>query len=141
MKATELIVGDYIMFNGSPYIIEEISAKGWIHILHIKNKARVALSSDYILDFIEGIPLTLEILEKNGFICTQCDDEEIGTYESWSFQSDFITITCEPTLCMLDVFNGNLVKEIKFYTEESTLFVHELQHALKLCEISKEIIL
>lgn len=133
LQPKDFMIGDWVLVDGKPEQLTGVDRE-YIHLEG--NVSTILLEGE-----VEPIPLTPEILEKNGFICTQCDDEEIGTYESWSFQSDFIAITCEPTLCMLDVFNGHLVKEIKFYTEESTFFVHELQHALKLCQISKEIIL
>lgn len=129
MKATELMVGDYIMFDGSPYIIEEISAKGWIHILDIKNKARVALSSDYILDFIEGIPLTPERLEKIGFV-------KSDVFIEWKYEGNDVKL-----YMLWKTFPYIEIRSEDSYLSFSCEYVHELQHALKLCNISREIIL
>ena len=67
MKENELMIGDYVQLNGSPYVIEEISKKGWVHMTDPVHNLRVQMSTDYILDFIEGVPLTVEILKSNGF--------------------------------------------------------------------------
>ena len=129
MKANELMVGDYIKFDGSPYIVEEISAKGWVHILDIKSKARVALSSDYILDFIEGIPITTEILEKNGF------EEYDDMHFRWEYcegiyiNADFIAE--EPSV---------IINNRSYFCYPQCFYVHQLQQALRLCRINKEIV-
>lgn len=67
MKPTDLQTGDFIKYLGNVYIVEEISAKGWVHLIYPKTKARLNLASDYIINLLEPIPLTAEILEKLGF--------------------------------------------------------------------------
>lgn len=129
MKAGELMVGDYIMFDGSPYIIEEISGKGWIHILHINNKARVALSSDYILDFIVGVPLTTEILEKNEF--------EIINEDVYKIAGDLFILTYEPFYSLCNSFDIGYGNEYNYIT--TIKYVHELQNILKIVGVKKEI--
>ena len=64
MKATELMVGDCVKYKGHNYIVEEISAKGWIHLIHPEAKVRVNMASDYIIDLLEPIPLTPEFFER-----------------------------------------------------------------------------
>lgn len=134
MKAKELMVGDYVMFDDSPCIIEEISAKGWIHILDVGNKTRVSLTSDYILGIIEPIPLTPEILVKNGL-----ETEEDGRIFGECFDEDDsrdLEITFDDkTGVIWWSYNWDEYRIIKLS------YVHELQHALRLCGIEKEIIL
>lgn len=121
MKAEELMIGDYIMFNKNIYIIEEISKKGWVHLIHNDgSECRVELSSDYILDGITPIPLTAEILEKNGF------NETFWGGEWTNNKVDFILIEHNDGF---RVTNTNIVLS----------GVHQLQHALRLCGIEKEI--
>lgn len=67
MEAKKLMIGDYVKYQEHIYIIEEISAKGWVHLIYPKIKARLILSSDYIINLLEPIPLTAEILKRNGF--------------------------------------------------------------------------
>ena len=77
------------------------------------------------LAYIEPIPLTEEILENNGF-----------TKHAYGYSYDMIKLhgnltendTVYFTLCICE-------KYIK------VIYVHELQHALRLCGIEKEIVL
>ena len=133
LSINELSVGDYILFNGSPYIVEEISAKGWIHILDPDTKAKVSMSSDYILGFIEGVPLTSEILEKNGFEWDSYHNKLIivcgSAHICWGFYKNCLSIS--------DWSNDgdNQISSIR------CVYVHELQHILHHCGIDKEIII
>lgn len=58
MKPTELRIGDYVKYQGHIYIIEEISAKGWVHLIYPETKTRVNMASDYIIDLLEPISLS-----------------------------------------------------------------------------------
>ena len=136
MKAEELMIGDYVQLNGSPYVIEEISKKGWVHMTDPVHNLRVQMSTDYILDFIEGIPLTSEILEVNGWErhpLMKYNDEfrilddyyELNIHEfndgTWNVQYDCIEMGGIP-MCSMNI-----------------CYVHELQHLLRLLKIEKTI--
>ena len=89
---------------------------------------------DVLEDFnIKGIPLTPEILEKNGFVKVE------------NTQTSTIIYSFRDTLFRIGVFDFNHVTIDSYYTDSSCdVFissVHELQHALRLCGINKEIIL
>lgn len=135
MKASDLQIGDYIKFNGDIYIIEELSAKGWVHLIN-KDKIRLSLPSDYILDYIEPIPLTQKILERNGFKESKYGemilDEELDTSEIYLVFEIYLVLepNYDDTYYWWKV-NNELITKIKS--------VHELQHALRLCGINKEI--
>jgi hypothetical protein len=74
----------------------------------------------------EPIPLTTEILEKNGFYnSVLIDDYKIADGVHYNIDSKQI----------LFGFEYGTVLEI------DCCYVHELQHALKLCKIKKEIVL
>ena len=121
MKPEELMIGDYIMFSKDIYIIEEISKKGWAHIIYNDgSECRVALSSDYILDDITPIPLTPEILKQNGFKeCTNGD---------WTNDNvDFILYRRKDGIFRIQNTNMTLP------------YVSSFQHALRLCGINKKI--
>lgn len=86
-------------------------------------------SVDVFIEDVEGIPLTPQILEKNGFgkLVTYgtekwvCDNFRLNVYDSrgtWRFCADTNR-------------NENSVIYIRF--------IHQLQHALRLCGIEKEI--
>ena len=129
MEINDLMVSDYVELNGSICVVDEISQKGWIHLSYIEDDVRVPTSSDYILDFIKDIPVTDEILEKNGFWYEQnvgwvldCDGHEV-IYDSW-----------DHTLRIN--YNRKTILDLEFFGQMS---VRELQHALRLCEVGKEI--
>lgn len=88
------------------------------------------------------IPLTKEILEKIGLVCTQkADEDEMGAaYECWSFRDGLLSIEFEPEVVMLEVHNGgengDAVRTITYYTDNDIMYLHELQHALRLCGIT-----
>lgn len=128
MKPEELMIGDYVMFNKDVYKIEEISKKGWAHIIYNDgSECRVALSSDYILDDITPIPLTPEILEKNGFEL-QRDKSELGILDTYWLGSK------------LGAFRIHRLNNGDYqFGLAKIMNVHELQHALRLCGIDKEI--
>ena len=134
MKAEELMLGDYIMFNKNIYIIEEISKKGWVHLIYNDgSKCRVALSNDYILDEITPIPITAEILENNGFGYKEEDDYLTHYYlgDGWYLDNPDLHIgTYNEGVYWLN-YCDNAIYGIKY--------IHQLQHALRLCRIEKEI--
>lgn len=122
MKANELMIGDYVMVAPSKMPIK-------IAAVHHKKVAYHACTSRFEwvrMSLLEPIPLTKEILEKNGLVF-DCDT---GLFE-------------EDTNYRLEISieNGNIHWSIN-YDEYHILrlkYVHELQHALKLCGIDKEI--
>ena len=133
MKANELMIGDYIMLYEDIYIIEEISSKGWAHIIYNDgSKCRVPLSTDYILGELTPIPLTPEILEKNGFVKQ--------AYDGWLISENNGRGLIE---YRTDYFDGllriNYAEEPFSKLTIKVKYFHELQHALRLCGINKVI--
>lgn len=97
-------------------------------------KCGITLAESHLL---KGIPLTPEILEKNGFENDFYHDESVADYhfvrlEGYSYREDFILVTwCNGELNVVN----DLIGEVKIHCEN----IHELQHALRLCGIDKEI--
>ncbi len=120
MKANDLMIGDWVM-------VAECVADA--HFIDYPDKIEsirdglVGLESDgleTIIERIAPIPLTAEILEKNGFV-KQWN-------ESWKLNNSNL---------LIDEDNG-------LYVGISMLslrldYVHELQHVLRFCGIDKEI--
>lgn len=130
MKAEELMIGDWVIRGNiiqEPMRITDICAS--------KNNVYLDLSGIPVLEKIskiQPIPITPEILEKNEIeadpvvysvyrhedFSIAYDIDENGKYY-WAF-------------CMVNYYNeANICIH----------YVHELQHALKLCKIDKEIVL
>lgn len=122
LKATDLMVGDWIMFNDKP-----CQVKG----LHSDDSAfLVGYKSPYFLIDAEPIPLTPEILEKNEFEKNISNTRmRLDTYE--------YTLIYDITDRLFTIFNeiyGTIL------VQKSIVNVHELQHILRLCKIDKEIV-
>lgn len=118
----ELMIDDWVMYNPNVFIEDEYeSVKEWFPV-------RINSGEDIDLA-IEGcytpIPLTTDILEKNGFR-KELDDD--GVHFSYTLITDGISFSLKYAL---SVFQWLGPLDFKY--------VHELQHALKLCEIKKEI--
>lgn len=106
MKAEELMIGDWVNIHGD----------NWRATL-----ATLQLAWDKP-GTIKPIPLTAEILEKNGFIRINADvtTYKLTKYLYWTPRGLEHELS-EIPICLLN-------------------YVHELQHALKLCGIDKEIV-
>lgn len=117
MKSTDLMIGDWVYRPDCYSKVKEIRENGIIGLDHLRG----------IISFeeLKPIPLTPEILEKNGFVY----DSEDKLFED-----------IYPRISMLYsqyrlVENGGIN-----YGEMSEIkYVHQLQHALRLCGIDKEI--
>lgn len=119
MKPNELMIGDWVAnpINEKP-----------MRVMSLTRDIELGLSGFY--DNVTPIPITAEILERNGFVKNKYGemilDEELGTSE--------IYLVLEPTYDEEYYWwrvNNELITKIKS--------VHELQHILRLCNIDKEI--
>ena len=131
MKTNELMLSDWVFAYGHPRQVEIIYGE--------------RIQADCI-ELSEGefepIPLTPEILEKNGFKIYEQDFTSNIVYEFGSL--DYMEF--EEFHKYFDI--GSKITYEHFGREITYIhplmriyFVHELQHALRLCEINKEIIL
>ena len=129
MKATELMIGD------------------WVLTIMNKPVQVVGLTTDciettekegfFFEDYYDPIPLTPEILEKNGF--TKMDGFT-NAYQWWNKNKAH---SIELFFYFGGDIGGILKINIEYYNKIDMRvdYVHELQHALKLCKINKEIVL
>ena len=146
MKANELsckdiMVGDWVV----PYVFDSKLEPSKIVGIHYNSYP----GRDYVdwvdceswdelsLNDIEPIPLTPEILEKNGFRIIFESELHVSYFqdiERFHTEVDVDKIGIYQKLSMLDgLGNGVTIVECKY--------VHQLQHALRLCGITREIIL
>lgn len=121
MKANDLMIGDWVNLYDSPIKIN-IDDLGVIERDETYDKGV----------HCEPIPLTEEILEKNGFKKVEKDLFHLG-------QSSIGVDT------WLGIDNNVIYVDALYHDGEIAFckceYVHELQHALKMCGIDKEIIL
>lgn len=113
MKAEELMIGDWVYIKDHPTIAQPMQVK----------KEHFVRS---LVEF-EPIPITSEILEKNGW------KEDGFYYRSEEFNGH--------------IQLGKLFEHASIVTQDCRInlppyrmkYVHEFQHALKMCGIEKEI--
>ena len=137
MKADELMPGDWVRVNHDGLCIrknsivevrgidadDKLAEKGLIGSVHCRPLDDDQFEGGIWCEHLEPIPLTPEILEKNGFISGDFYAELL--YKDWQIMSD-----CEHLAARCrDGWNFDIPCQ----------FVHELQHALRLCGIEKEI--
>jgi len=123
MKETDLMIGDWVMYNPNVFIDDEYeSTKEWFPT-QISSGEDIDLAIEGCYD---SIPLTPEILEKNGFT----KELENGSHYRFTLIDEHIKFSI---LYARSVFQWLGPLDFKY--------VHELQHALRLCGIKKEIVL
>ena len=145
MKADELMIGDYVTFqdcqyDNAPVIIKinEISADGGAFAFIDGDDT---LDGIVIDEEIVGIPITTEILEKNGFKFDGSGQRSMMLISEPHFSEGIrYNIYVGLKKKTIEVFvahpvekSPNWRKSNKVYLEVCGLYVHELQHALKLC--------
>lgn len=142
MKVTELMIGDYVKYQGFIYIIEAISVKKWVHLIYPITKARLELISDYIIDLLEPILITPKILEKNG-LEKVIDEDGTECYRYYNRAADgYVKISLYDggdsdwriEIINYEKFNDN---EIVYNNNFTFLKIHEFQHALRLCKLNE----
>lgn len=127
MKANELMIGDWVTYT--MYEIDTVVKVCGINDKHVS----IGNGQCVFQDTLMPIHLTAEILEKNGFEWMEKDIEYIltlgGTFE----------VRAEVVNDLMWNINVYYTRaDIEFYELQ---FVHELQHALRLCGIEKDIVL
>jgi hypothetical protein len=120
MKANKLMIGDVVSVNYTPL---QITALGTAKAGFLDARGEMFY---HYYDNIVPIPLTREILKANGI------NIEVAPYTP-----NWIRCILNPNFFLEDRlkgfyhFNGNNLAKMQY--------VHELQHALRLCGIEKEI--
>lgn len=137
MKEEDLMIGDWVLHEGRAIKVEALR----------KRKIGYRKTKDKVTWLVRGqfqpITLTPEILEKNGFndptfeaqkrerFVVLCKEYQINYY----FNSNWFSIYKNANVSGSDypIFICAFQERIKY--------IHELQHALKLCNIDKQIVL
>lgn len=112
MKATDLMIGDWVQWNGIPSRVHTITAAEEIRLSNAMELSE--LTCMYNFNNVEPINLTEEILKANG----------IDIFDN-----------CDLSLPLYTM--GIKVIERGVYIKMQFKFVHELQHALRLCGLDE----
>lgn len=112
MKTSQLMLGDLVMFYGCASRIDGL----WQDIVHIEGEPEEQYA---YMQEIGSIPLTEEILERNGFELNVLHKKGVCKIELLIGFPFYVTI------------KGGA------YTFPAPTSVHELQHALRLCGLNE----
>lgn len=134
MEATELMIGDWVMYRGEPIIVYEIDE--YYNRINTEPDGYDSIKCIELSE-LQPIPLTAEILEKNGFKIKE-KWAQIGNFGNsplimWHFADDHILRHYKAELEVHQNDTG------KVHVHIPCEYVHQLQHALRLCGIDKEI--
>lgn len=126
----------------------ELMTGDWVRIKDLKDPIkRLVCVDEYLgkVDFLDGeelivtsidnvlpIPLTKEILEKNGFE----QDKNDKNYYKWNWYVMVDNVSYDTETGQLRIFKCS---HLTYWHPIG--YVHELQNALRLCEIDKEVVL
>lgn len=131
MKCSELQIGDYVFVKPSMMLIkiDAVHHKkvGYHAVTHKLNWVR--------MDLLEPITLTLEILERNGFVLKKKWAQKGNFGDNplimWHYDDDINTRDFKHELEIHQNDTG------KVHVSIQCDYVHELQHALRLCRLNE----
>ena len=139
MKETELMIGDYLYWGKDKIVKVQMIRKygdnfGVDAIYNDSVNLYFCTDNDdiysYNIDELKPIPLTSDILEKNGWASMKNGSGDFILTNPMVGNDATITKTINGYAMIHGVFNGLVIR-----------YVHELQHVLSICKIKKEIIL
>ena len=125
MKLTDLAILDWVLINNTPHRIQAIDSID-DEILADDELYYVGEDRCHSEDKIEGIPITPEILEKNGFIKVNSQRYDYGYPDTDCY------VKVNPKKNMIHVNGRNANSNLYSHS-----FVHELQRALRLCGLNE----
>ena len=124
IKISDLSIGDWVNCNGFKATIAGYNAESGSIQVVTKQKNKMWFG----IEDIEPSPLTAEILEKNG-LCVVEEDADFSEYELFGSEN-------------FSIFHTKGTLRYRLETPQASVVcwsVHQLQHALRLAEVEKEI--
>ena len=146
MNATDLMIGDWLIPYGKtePSKIESLGYQYDMAGRYDKLSLECEPFTFTYPSYCKPVPLTREVLEKNGFAYNSENGALIAyAYESYSNQMEEISlydVEIEYENNQLHICDSNHPREVMLHLMNCN-YVHELQHALRVCKIDKEIVL
>lgn len=134
IKISDLSIGDWVEWKvyEKPYVM---------HITQITDTiirgVHDGIEYGMLLKQINPIPLTPEILEKNGFV--RGEYSEIREYNEWEIGEwdnlPYVSVKLDIDRQVIRVTNRGR----DMFIADKEVYVHQLQHALRLAGVEKEI--
>ena len=147
MKSEELMIGDLVYYSyPNPFVTKviDVCSHGEEHFIRCKRDEKDIYKQDQLEDFHVGIlrpiPLTPEILKKNGFVNSYIDVSlnKDSVYKYNHFYTGNSVIVDMESNKLIVKYENDIWMNLPY---NRTIYVHELQHVLKHCDIKKEIII
>ena len=146
MKAKELMIGDLLQLGETGINYVTVVAIDYDYKVSHKNVLDIAflnsgtIQYNYSAERLYPIPLTAEILENNEFVLSD------GWWINERFPTGlgFIGVAFDPDeegRKTNTIYDLSIIKRESGSVDLHLNYVHELQHALRLCGIEKEITL
>lgn len=132
IRVTDLMVGDLVLHDGKVIRVDAVH-KRKIGYHKTKDKLTWLFCGQF-----EPIPLTPEILEKNGFE----RDKNISLYNAYTGINSRVTLHDDfMSMNSRNMWHVHIDSEDYCTIANCELtYLHELQHLLRLCKIYKEIV-
>lgn len=134
MKVEDLMIGDWIQYQYTGGIFQIVEISKTEGIKQFEDQPFFKLNG------IIPIPLTPEILKKNGFVNSYIDlslnKDSVYKYNHF-YTGNSVIVDMESNKLIVK-YENNIWMNLPY---NRTIYVHELQHVLKHCEIKKEIII
>ena len=141
MEVNELMIGDWVMYNPNVFIEDEYEPTKECYPTKISNGTDIDLA---IENRYTPIPLTAEILEKNGILLH--NSASYFKEYMWTIGGidEYADVYIEVGKDQQDNWRWDKLKfKLHFCGGDVLLmkmhYVHELQHILRLCKIDKSI--
>lgn len=135
MKANDLMIGDFVNVNDIPL---RVGAFRQDEIGFFDNDYKIYWCSDDEFDRIDPIPLTEEILVKNGFEYREAEETcATNAYHHWQLDGHWFALNST------QYFRKEKKDDMPRFDVAGIAihYVHQLQHLMRLCGIKKSIIL
>ena len=134
MKVEELMVDDWVQYQYTEGIFQIVAISKTEGIKQFEDQPFFKLNG------IIPITLTPEILEKNGFVNSYIDESlnKDSVYKYNHFYTGNSVIVDMESNKLIVKYKNDIWMNLPY---NRTIYVHELQHVLKHCEINKEIII
>lgn len=144
IKISDLSVGDWVRYDGRDYQVKSIHGD-FERVTLIGNKEQ----RDESIYAIQPIPITAEILEKNGFVRRSAD---YPIYEYTTLLGKMLRTTMvnlhnpyDYIFCRIENTAKELHEDgrclVSSNVNRHPIYVHDLQHVLRLAGMEKEIYL
>jgi len=135
LDSKSLMIGDWVVYKGDAEYTNPIKIEG----MDIATNTLITSDREDVgFNGVEPIPITIEILEKNGF---KFNDGMFDWFrgDEDSYYTGFESVHIDLRSGFMSVLKEGKDGKQKQVRCDCSGYIHKLQHALKLCGIKKEI--